>query len=262
MVFLVLSLKTNFLLKNLAVFSLAFLLIVFGNTVGAEPQKINQAVELALKATPNLENGKKLYFNCAICHTPEGWGTPNGMFPQVSGQHQSVILKQLADINKGNRDNPTMSPFSYRVFDKGPQALADLSAYIEKLFMVPNNSVGPGLQLSKGKELYNENCKKCHGDNGEGDAKEFYPRIQGQHYQYLLRQLRWIKSGKRRNSDEKMVKQIQGFSHNDLILIADYVSRLRPDKSLLADHLDWRNPDFRSKFMTAPKMQSNQIKSQ
>jgi len=31
----------------------------------------------------------------------------------------------------------------------------------------------------------------------------------------------------------------------------------QPDKKLLADHLDWRNPDFRSGFMTAPKAQDD-----
>lgn len=256
MAFHVFPFKINIFVNVTITILLSIFLLGF-HKASAEPKKIDKIVAQVLKLTPDLENGQKLYFNCAVCHTPEGWGTPGGIFPQISGQHQSVILKQLADINKGNRDNPTMLPFSGSTFRKGPQALADLSAYIEKLPMVPNNSVGLGLQLSKGEQLYKDNCKKCHGKNGEGDAKEFNPRIHGQHYQYLLRQMIWIKSGKRRNADEKMVKQLKGFSHNDLSVIADYVSRLKPDKSLLADHLDWRNPDFRSGFMTAPKAQSN-----
>ncbi len=221
----------------------------------AEPSHLDKIVKEALALKPRLEHGKQLYRNCALCHTPEGWGTPDGHFPQIAGQHQSVILKQLADIHDGNRDNPTMFPFSERAFAQGPQALADLTAYVSRLPMVPNNEVGPGFDLAEAEQLYMHNCKKCHGKNGEGNAEDFYPRIQGQHFQYLLRQLEWIKTGKRRNADKKMVKQIHHFSFRDLSILADFVSRLRPPKSLLADHPDWRNPDFRSNFFTAPQAQ-------
>lgn len=221
----------------------------------ASPEALDAVVKQALELTPDLENGKKLYNSCALCHTPEGWGTPGGRFPQIAAQHKSVILKQLADIHNNNRDNPTMYPFSESIFAQGPQALADVSAYIEKLPMVPNNSVGIGKNLAEGEKLYKDNCKKCHGEGGEGDAAEFYPRIHGQHYQYILRQMLWIKKGKRRNADKKMVKQIEGFSLKDLRIISDYVSRLQPDKNLLAERMDWRNPDFRAGFISAPKVQ-------
>lgn len=221
----------------------------------AEITDLDASVEEALSLVPDLERGKQLYHNCALCHTPEGWGTPNGRYPQIAGQHQSVILKQLADIHAGNRDNPTMFPFSESIFATGPQAMADVSAYISRLPMTPNNSVGPGDNLERGKQLYKDNCQKCHCSEGEGDANDYYPRIQGQHFQYLQRQMLWIKEGRRRNADSKMVKQIEGFSLEDISVISDYVSRLKPPKTLLADEADWSNPDFRSGFLTAPKVQ-------
>ncbi|MCK5919184.1 MAG: c-type cytochrome [Cocleimonas sp.] len=229
----------------------------------ATPKQSNQdEVKTALDLTPNIENGKKLYRNCALCHSPEGWGNPSGRFPQIAGQHQKVIIKQLADIRSKNRDNPTMYPFARSTYLKGPQAMADMAAYVSKLPMVPNNTVGSGDDLKKGKKIFDDNCTKCHGDKGEGHNDDYYPRIQGQHYEYLLRQMLWIKSGKRRNADKKMVKQIEGFSEADLAAVADYTSRLKPEKSLLADHKDWRNPDFRKNFRTAPQVQKelNDIK--
>ena len=66
----------------------------------------------ALSLQPDLENGRKLYLTCAVCHGPEGWGSPDGYYPQIAGQIDSVIIKQLADIRSRNRDNPTMYPFS------------------------------------------------------------------------------------------------------------------------------------------------------
>ncbi len=245
--------KAGLRLGRSMVLGLGLLLLLPGSVVAETKVVVDEVVKQALDATPNLENGRRLYYNCALCHTPEGWGAPAGNYPQIAGQHQSVIIKQLADIHKGNRDNPTMMPFTKPLFDKGPQALADVSAYIQKLPMVPNNSIGTGMRLKKGKALYNEHCKTCHGENGEGKAEDFYPRIHGQHFRYLLRQLQWIKMGKRRNADPDMVQEFKKFSHSDLASLADYVSRLKPDKKMLADHADWRNPDFRPGFRTAPR---------
>ncbi|OSM06979.1 putative cytochrome c553 [Magnetofaba australis IT-1] len=207
-------------------------------------------MESAMQATPDLERGKALYYNCAICHTPEGWAMPSGAYPQIAGQHKSVLMKQLADIALGNRDNPTMVPFATPLFEEGPQALADVAAYIEKLPMAPFNGIGSGMYLPQGEKLYKDNCAKCHGANAEGHAKEFQPRLQGQHFLYLLRQLQWIQSGKRRNADKKMVEQIRGMTPTDLEALADYISRLRPDKEHLAKDMNWRNPDFQPSFTT------------
>jgi len=216
-------------------------------------KKLDITIEEAMAATPDLAQGKEMYRNCAVCHSPEGWGTPSGHFPQIAGQHKSVIIKQLSDIHKGNRDNPTMRPFSSPLILLGPQALADISAYISQLPMTPNNSVGYGAQLAEAKKLYDDNCEQCHEANGEGKAEDFYPRIQGQHFSYLERQLHWIKSGKRRNADEKMVKQIQKFNFHQLALLADYVSRMRPDKGHIAESVYWKNADSRAGVYTAPR---------
>jgi len=218
-----------------------------------EQDKLDDIVYQAMQAKPNIENGRNMYRNCAVCHSPEAWGSPTGRYPQIAGQHRSVIIKQLRDIHDGNRDNPTMVPFTAPLFLHGPQSLADVAAYINQLPMIPNNSVGYGAQLAEGKKLYDDNCKECHKANGEGDAAKFYPRIQGQHYNYLVRQLNWIKNGKRRNADKKMVKQLQKFTFRDIDLMSDYVSRLRPDKSIVAESIYWKNPDFRSGYYSVPR---------
>lgn len=227
--------------------------MTFSHVHSSTVLELDEVIQQALKETPNLEKGRALYRHCAICHSPQGWGSSSGHFPQIAGQHKSVIIKQMEDIHKGNRDNPTMRPFIEPILKKGSQPLADLSAYISQLSMTPQNSVGSGYLLEQGKALYDKNCKQCHKANGEGVADKFYPRIQGQHYSYLKRQLHWIKTGKRRNADKKMVKQIESFSSKDIDILADYISRLRPEKSLIADSINWKNPDFRKSFFYAPR---------
>lgn len=197
----------------------------------------------AMKLTPNLENGKNVYEVCAACHLPEGSGSKDGTFPQIAGQHFEVIIKQLSDIRALNRDNPTMYPFALPKEIGGVQAISDVAAYIAKLPMTPDNGEGPGKDLELGAKLYADNCVKCHGEKGEGKHEKWYPLIQGQHFNYLIRQFREIKGGKRRNSNPEMVKQIAGFSERDVEAVMDYVSRLKPPKERLAPP-GWQNPDY------------------
>jgi cytochrome c553 len=197
----------------------------------------------AEKLAPNRENAIEVYEVCSACHMLEGWGTPDGTFPQLAGQHRSVLIKQLADVRALNRDNPTMYPFALPSEIGGAQSIADVTDYISKLPMNPENGVGPGTNLAHGKKLYVDNCVRCHGENGEGKPEKYYPLIQAQHYNYLLRQFEWIRDGKRRNANPDMVKQINSFSQEDMIAVVDYVSRLKPPKDKLGP-VGWENPDY------------------
>ena len=221
-----------------------FTLSLFGTSVAADTSDLAmQEYEQALKLTPDPENGKRVYRTCAVCHTPEGWGLESGAYPQVAGQLRTVIIKQLADIRARNRDNPTMLPFTSPQLLGGAQEIADVAAYISHLPMTPYNGVGPGTDLVWGEQLYKENCTECHGDFGEGNAEDHIPSVYGQHYRYLVRQFEWIRNGRRKNADPKMVKQIRSFSHRDVDAVMDYVSRLQPEAEKIAKP-GWVNPDF------------------
>ncbi len=204
--------------------------------------------EKAINLKPNIENGKEIFEVCSACHLTEGWGKKDGTFPQLAGQHKEVLSKQLSDIRAKNRDNPTMYPFALPESIGDAQALADVVGYIEKLPMNPDNGKGKWPkgtpEYEQGKKLFEENCVKCHGKNGEGNGEKFYPRIQGQHYEYMLRQFKWIEAGKRRNANPDMVKQIKNFSDKDQEMVINYVSRIPVPKKDLAPSKDWVNPDF------------------
>jgi cytochrome c553 len=200
-------------------------------------------VEQALTLTPNMENGLAIYRECAKCHMPEGWGLSGGSTPQIAGQHRKVVIKQLADIRAGNRDNVLMAPYSSVEGIGGAQAVADVAAYIDTLEISVDNGKGPGDELELGEELYRKHCVRCHGETGEGDNDRFIPRIQAQHYLYLVRQFEWIRDGKRRNANPEMVEQIQGFDDPATHALLDYVSRLEPPADLRSPP-GWHNPDF------------------
>lgn len=200
--------------------------------------------EEALALKPDLDKGREIYEVCTACHLPEGWGTKDGTFPQIAGQHRTVAIKQLADIRDGHRDNPTMYPFALPSEIGGTQGIADVTEYMKTLKMNPEPGVGKGDDLELGKKLYTENCTRCHGENGEGNAEKYYPRVHGQHYEYMLRQYQWIKEGKRRNSNPEMVEQIKWMTDRDTKAVIDYVSRLKPPAELVGP-VGWKNPDFK-----------------
>ncbi len=196
-----------------------------------------------MNLTPDINKGREVYELCSVCHAAEGWGERDGSLPVIAGQHRNVLVKQLADINAGNRDNPTMYPFAIPGALGGAQAIADVTAYISKLPMNPAPGTGSGEDLEHGEKIYQRYCVECHGTQGEGDESKYYPRIHGQHYRYLVRQSKWIREGKRRNANRVKMQQLSEFSDRDIEAVMDYVSRLRPPSELVAEP-GWRNPDF------------------
>ncbi len=213
----------------------------------------------AMLLEPDKERGIAVYEVCSACHLLEGWGLKDGTFPQLAGQHRSVLIKQLADIRAQNRDNPTMYPFAldeqimaasgYKPGDINPaQLVADVTDYISKLPMNPDPGLGPWdkgtPEFSEGEKLYKDNCVECHGKTGEGSDEKYYPKIHGQHYNYMLRQFEWIRDGKRRNANPDMVRQIKGFSEKDMQMVINWVSRAPIPQENLAPSKDWINPDY------------------
>jgi cytochrome c553 len=209
--------------------SMAFGLAV-GSNCAAALDKIPKIYQQARELTPNLENGKEVYAICAACHLKEGWGLKDGTYPQIAGQYKQVLIQQLSDIHAHNRDNPTMYPFSLPEAIGDAQDIADVVGYIEKMRMTADNGKGEWgegtREFEEGKKLYTDYCAECHGNNGEGYPRKLYPKIHGQHYSYLLRQIEWMRDGKRRSVDHEMLKNINSFSDGGMAQVANYISHL------------------------------------
>ena len=182
----------------------------------------------ALNKKGDKKAGAEGYEVCGACHLPSGAGRPDGTFPQLAGQHTTVLIKQMADIRAGLRDNPTMYPFAATLVDA--QELADVAAYIEGLCIPLEHGKYEGadasVKIAQGKDLYEKQCLECHGKNGEGQKDKFYPVIAGQHYKYLLRQMTEIRDGHRRNANPDMVKVIKPYTNDQLVAISAYQSSL------------------------------------
>ena len=197
----------------------------------------------AMNLEPDVANGALLYRKCVACHGAEGWGDAAGAYPQIAGQLASVIIKQLADIRAGNRDNPIMRAFSSQRALGGAQEIADVAAYISQMPMSDRHGKAPGADIRHGKKVYEEECADCHGSDGEGHSTKHIPALRGQHYHYLVRQFNWIRNGRRRNADPDMVEQIKRFSARDVTSVMAYAASLPLPPEKVAP-FGYRNPDF------------------
>jgi len=206
-----------------------------------------EPIRVVLEFVPDLDNGRRSFDICARCHLPEAWGNNDGTYPQLAGQHVNVLMKQLLDIRSGRRVNPAMQPFVQERTIGGYQNLSDVVAYISTLPMNPEHAQGPwppeSLAYREGGEIYQKYCASCHGETGEGDNELAYPRLQGQHYDYMARQARLVRRNLRRVKPS-MAALLETLSSEDLDKVLNYVSYLPVPPADLAPDAQWRNPDF------------------
>ena len=182
---------------------------------------------------PDLEHGAELYRSCAACHGPDGRGTDDGEVPAIAGQHGSVLLKQLTDFRHDQRWDERMQHFTDQHHLAGAQELTDVAAYVAYLRRFPQTAkgIGDGAALGKGASIYFQKCERCHGPLGQGNLLLNRPRLAGQHYGYLLRQLQETAADKRPGMDRSHVEMLRGVSPEELSGVADYLSRVSPDLS-------------------------------
>lgn len=193
----------------------------YGYTWNAPDEDMKRA--LAYKAS--AQRGAATYKICKGCHKTDGSGLADADYPQLAGQHASVIIKEMMDIRAGRRDNPRMYPFSGE-WIVSAEEIADIAAYLNQLPVPASNGKGDGGKLALGKSLYDKDCASCHGANGEGDARKFHPRVAGQHYEYLLRETYESRDQGRRNANPEMVQLLKSYTDTDIEAVSDYMSRL------------------------------------
>lgn len=204
-------------------YALLALALMVPSFAGAAESELDQVMKLK----GDSERGKIAYEICRGCHKADASGRAEAEYPQLAGQHASVLMKQMSDVRSGRRTTQKMHPFIAKDVVSTAD-IADIAAYLAKLPIPADNGKGDGKLLERGMALYKQDCAVCHGANGEGNAEKFIPRVSWQHYSYLLRENKSIQStaGKRRDANPNMVKVIKRYSYKDLTAVSDYMSRM------------------------------------
>jgi cytochrome c553 len=114
-----------------------------------------------------------------------------------------------------------------------------LARYLSALDPNPDPVKGSGEHLRVGQELYAHICAACHGVQGRGEAGNRVPRIAGQHYPYLQRQIEAAANLHKDLAPPEMTSALRGMRPQEKDALADYISRLGNSEALL----DLNRPD-------------------
>lgn len=177
------------------------------------------------RARPNLEHGAELFRDCAVCHGTAGHGAEDGSVPRIGGQHFRVLARQLVAYRHETRWDVRMEHYAGRSLLANAQDIADVAAYAASLSSDGPLNVGDGTREKMGKRVYADQCASCHGDSAEGNDRKAIPRLAGQHYEYLLRQMYDGVDGRRPSFSGDHIKRLAKLDRDEFVGLADYLSR-------------------------------------
>jgi cytochrome c553 len=171
----------------------AIFAVLFSVAVAAGCTNLERSRNLADAAVP----GKVLALQvCANCHGVDGnSASPN--FPNLSGQTEPYVVEQLTSFRKHSRLDPAgfeyMWGLSRHLTDEQIKDLA--TYYAGQKVEAPAYRTGSPALRDAGKSVFASGvpeksippCATCHGPEGLGNQQ--FPRIAGQHADYLVKQL-------------------------------------------------------------------------
>ena len=190
------------------------------------------AAALPAAQAQDAKAGAKKAAMCIGCHGIPGY---QASFPEVykvpmiSGQSPQYIIAALNAYAKGERKFPTMRSIAVSLSD---QDKADLAAYYasnggETAKLPEQLAVQPSAQATE--LLKKGNCVSCHGANLSKPIDPAYPKLAGQHADYLFHALKSYQTQKNPSvgrSNPIMMGMAAPFTRDELHALADYIGSL------------------------------------
>jgi cytochrome c553 len=183
----------------------------------------------AAPAKPDLAKGGAISTQvCVACHTADGSrGAPAN--PIIAGQHPEYLAKQLAEFKSGKRKNPVMSGM---VATLSEEDIRNVAAFYASKTAKPGFAKNKAT-LALGEKIYRGGiadrnipaCAGCHGPAGSGMPAQ-YPRIGGQHGDYIDAQMNAFRSGSRANAP-MMTAIAAKMNDKEIQAVSDYIAGLR-----------------------------------
>ncbi|AOU99096.1 hypothetical protein BI364_15130 [Acidihalobacter yilgarnensis] len=180
-------------------------------------------------AAGNPAIGQRLSTTCAACHGASGSGL-NPQYPNLAGQNFKYLVKQLTDFKDGRRKNAIMNGMTAKL---SAEDIDHLAAFFAS--QTPRSATGDQRLVKMGEAVYRGGdfgravpaCMACHAPNGVGNAPAGYPRLGGQHAEYVVSQLEAFARGTRDNDPNQMMRDIASrMSEQQMRAVAQYIQGL------------------------------------
>ena len=191
------------------------------------------AGHLSTAIAQDAKAGEKKAAMCIGCHGIAGY---QASFPEIhkvpmiAGQSAKYIASALSAYKKGERRHPTMRAIAGSLSD---QDMADLAAFysneaknVPALAAKPDHEPSPEVVAL----LKKANCASCHGDNFSKPIDPTYPKLAGQHPDYLYVALKAYQT--QNNPQVGRANPIMGgmsaaYTHAELKQLAQYIGSLQ-----------------------------------
>jgi cytochrome c553 len=185
--------------------------------------------EAKAAAKPDLAAGEaKAAAVCSACHTADGSrGAPT--YPILQGQHPQYLVKQLTEFKEGKRKNAVMNGMAAPLSTEDIRNVAAFYATKKAKdgFAKNKDTIALGEKIYRGgiAKKTVPACAACHGPNGSGIPAQ-YPRLGGQHADYVKAQLTAFRQGERTNN-APMAAIAANLSDKEIDALSDYIAGLR-----------------------------------
>ncbi len=193
--------------------------------------------ESAKPAAPDLAKAKQTVETlCGACHGADG-NSIIAVNPSLAGQHPEYIAKQLNNFKSqggkpAERANPVMAGMAAPL---SAEDIKGLALYLSQQKPKPLSAKGKKESLELGQKIWRAGnaatgvaaCAGCHGAAGAGLPTQ-YPRLAGQHPEYLEAQLRAFRDGVRANDAGSVMRTLAlRMTDAEIKAVADYAAGLR-----------------------------------
>lgn len=198
-------------------------------------------VVLALSACSNIQSSRDVSDStvagktiaaqvCSACHGVTGEST-SPMFPKLAGQRKDYLVAQLADFKGHDRSDARGAQYMWgftHLTGKQVDELADYFAAQSPMKGRRNDRAN----LARGQEIFTTGvpdkgvvqCAACHGPGGEGN--EGFPRLAGQHSNYVLEQIKVFQLTDMRPRGAAMKQVTHELNEADAKAVAQYIESI------------------------------------
>ncbi len=158
---------------------------------------------------------------CAACHGAGG-NPESPRYPILAGQTSRYLYLQLRDFNEGRRSDPEMTPMAK---DLSRDEMLALAQYFSAQKPAAPKFKADAKKVEAGRRKADEVlCAMCHlgGFAGQNEI----PRVAGQNYDYIVKQLQDFKAKRRTNDAGNMTSVARTLSDEDIENLAHFIVNL------------------------------------
>jgi len=183
-------------------------------------------------ANPNVSGDTLAMQVCSNCHGPTG-NSPSPNFPNLAAQQAEYLAAQLHAFKGHSREDPAGFEYMWGLsHDLTDKQIQELAVHFAGQKLERQRIEGKPERIAAGKAIFTSGlpdqsvpaCSSCHGPDGMGNAA--FPRIAGQHADYLVKQLKVFQRTNQRPAGVVMKTVAHELTQQNIENVAAYLQAL------------------------------------